>query len=329
MPNYNFDDEAQKPTTTTNTPIDTIDDDKTQEYIGNSTDDLSNGNTIDNTITTQNPAGMSDAEVNDANIIKVTIADQRTPIVVLFGPPTCGKTMTMIRLARYLKSKGYSISPVTSFRPSTDTHYKDMCDQFDQMVYSEKAAEGTDRINFMLVKVSKNGRPICQILEAPGEHYFDPKNPKAQFPKYISNIINCNNRKIWAIVVESDNTAGMDDVQRKQYATKIEQLKKKMHPRDRVIFVVNKIDTTDFVISPGKVHTGQAYNEIGNLYPNIFLPFKNQIPIISWFKENNFDFIPFQTGDFPVASNGTKTFEQGPDAYPRNLWNVILKRVRG
>lgn len=34
---------------------------------------------------------MSSEELNDANKIKVTIADYKTPLVVFFGPPACGK----------------------------------------------------------------------------------------------------------------------------------------------------------------------------------------------------------------------------------------------
>ena len=55
--------------------------------------------------------GLTASEINDPNSIKVTIADPKTPIVVLYGPPSCGKTMTLVRLTRYLNSKGYSVVP--------------------------------------------------------------------------------------------------------------------------------------------------------------------------------------------------------------------------
>ena len=58
--------------------------------------------------------GLSHTELGNPDNIMVTIADQRIPIVVLFGPPTCGKTMTLIRLTRYLQKDGYKVSPVRS-----------------------------------------------------------------------------------------------------------------------------------------------------------------------------------------------------------------------
>ena len=87
-----------------------------------------------------NENGMSSEELNDANKIKVTIADYKTPLVILFGPPACGKTMTLVRLTRYLQSKGYAVQPITSFRPTYDKNYSEMCDNFDSMINSDDAA---------------------------------------------------------------------------------------------------------------------------------------------------------------------------------------------
>ncbi|WP_293577340.1 hypothetical protein, partial [Prevotella sp.] len=137
-----------------------------------------------------NEAGMSSEELNDANKIKVTIADYKTPLVIFFGPPACGKTMTLIRLSRFLQKEGYTVRPDESFRPSFDRHYKEMCDNFDSMINSEDAAASTSGINFMLVKVLHEGRTICQILEGPGEYYFKPESPHENFPKYVNAIIN-------------------------------------------------------------------------------------------------------------------------------------------
>ena len=113
--------------------------------------------------------GLNANELNDPNKINITIADKKTPIVILFGPPSCGKTMTLVRLTRFLKSEGYKINPIKTFRPSYDENYKYICENYDAMINQTDAAHSTDRINFMLVEVIKDGKRICQILEAPGE----------------------------------------------------------------------------------------------------------------------------------------------------------------
>lgn len=276
-------------------------------------------------------------ELTDPNTIVVTIADDRTPLVLLVGPPSCGKTMTLIRLARYLRTlSGYTIQPVTSFRPAHDKNYERMCAQFDAMISNDYAADSTSQINFMLVKILYKGKALCQILEAPGEHYYKPEKDianmvKKQFPRYISKIKNCNNRKIWAVIVEPDHTnKSMDTINRAKYAMTIRDLVKlNMRSHDKVMFIFNKIDETPYVIAPGRVNQREALREIANLYPNIFVPFKNENPITRFWKENNFDFIPFQTGEYAKAADGSLAFEPGHDIYPATLWNTISKLLKG
>ena len=59
-------------------------------------------------VKTSAPVGLSSEEQNDPNSITVTVSDPNTPIVILYGPPSCGKTMTLVRMTRYLRSKGYT-----------------------------------------------------------------------------------------------------------------------------------------------------------------------------------------------------------------------------
>ncbi len=276
--------------------------------------------------------GLTAEEAKDPNKIKVTVRDNKTPIVVLFGPPACGKTMTLVRLTRFLKEEGYTVKPLPDFRPAYDDNYKHMCENFDSMIASDRAASATQLMNFMLVRVSKGGKVICQILEAPGEHYFDPNNLQdvAVFPRYVHAVINSKNRKIWTIMTEpAETTRIMDTPQRSFYVDKIRLLKKNMKSQDKVIFLFNKIDETPFMENREYVHIASAKKEVRDLYPGIFVPFKNQNPITRLWHPDYFDFCPFQTGDFIKANDGTLVFEEGDSIFPRKLWNIILKRVRG
>lgn len=271
--------------------------------------------------------GLNLEELNDPNKINVTIADKDAPVVILFGPPACGKTMTLVRMTRYLRENGYAITPIRTFRPTYDTNYSEICDNFDIMMNQDDAAKSTSRISFMLVKVSKNGRTICQILEAPGEYYFNPKAPKSPFPRYFNAIKSSRNRKIWTIMVEPD---WENEVDRLNYVDRIRKLRTQMAIKDKTIIIYNKIDKTEFLIdNSGNAHYGLARKNICDLYPGIFDPFINNTPISRWFTPYKLDFTIFQTGDYSTAADGTSLFEQGPDVFPRRLWKIILKHVKG
>lgn len=269
--------------------------------------------------------GLSAAEMNDPNSIRVTVSDPNAPLIILFGPAACGKTMTLVRMTRFLQSEGYTVSPIRHFRPTSDTNYKDICEHFDETMNSNNAADSTDRISFMLVEVIKNGHRICQILEAPGEYYFNPKKPNASFPNYVNTIIASSNRKVWTIMVEPD---WMDHTDRANYVSKINRLKQSMRTRDSAVFVFNKIDKTNFVRSVGNINTAAAITEVKNLYPNIFVPFMNQNLITRIFKEYNCDFVPFQTGYYTEAVNGL-TYQEGPREYCVKLWKCIKNQITG
>ena len=134
------------------------------------------------------------------------------------------------------------------------------------MINSSNAAASTNVVSFLLVKVMKNGRPICQILEAPGELYFNPEKPAQPFPAYVNTIINSSCRKVWAVMVEPDWS---NPVPRNNYVSKIRDLKVQMMPRDKTVFVFNKIDKTPYVLGAGQVNI-KEHAKILRIYIRIF-----------------------------------------------------------
>lgn len=278
--------------------------------------------------------GLSEEECNDPNQIRVTIADPDAPLIILFGPPSCGKTMALARLARYLNKRGYKISPIRSFRPSADKHYEEICkpENFNKLINSDEAAHSTSNISFMLVAVVKNGRTLCQILESPGENLFDPKKPTKPFPTYVNNIIHSNNRKLWTIMLDAEWTEKVNWV---NYVERIRELSIQMDTKDKVLFIYNKIDKTDFVRGKGDVNIPEARRDVSNKYLGIFEIFRNQNPITKLFRDYNCGFIPFQTGTYtPTAKQDSKgntvwNYQEGADYYPQMLWNEIKKSITG
>lgn len=241
------------------------------------------------------------------------------PIVILFGPTSCGKSMGLKRLTRYLRSTGdyQAVEPDRSFRPANDSAYQADCDDFDNFISRQTKAAGTT--GYMLVNIIEEGTTKCRILEAPGEYYFDHKNPKKIYPNYINTIITADNPRIWCIFVEPN---WQDPSDRLNYVNRIMELKPKMQKNDEVIFVFNKIDETHFVISPGEIRTQAAIDFVDMQYPGLFNQFKNETPILKWFKKYNCGFVPFQTGMYQEDSD---VYADSVKEYPEMLWNAITK----
>lgn len=274
-------------------------------------------------------SGLSREEINDHNKISITIHDQYAPVIVFFGPPACGKTMTLVRLARYLcEELNYTVVPDTAFRPEYDTNYQKMCENFNDVIYSSRAAESTSNMSFMLVRVlDERGNLVAQLLEAPGELYFNPSNanePNVDFPRPVKVIANSNQRKIWCYMLEP-NWAFHTKIPK--YVAKIKKLKVKQHTPDKTVFIFNKIDMSNVVFSPGQVNMKALRREITGLYSGLLEAFQKDSLFFG--KTDNFRLVPFQTGDYSTAADGTKAFDIGPNEYPRALWNELYRLIKG
>lgn len=270
--------------------------------------------------------GLTDSEIADVDSIRVTISDP-SPIVILFGAKTSGKTMTLVRLTRYLRDKGYTVEPDRVFRSANAAKYQEMCDQFDNTIYNDNAADGTNIIGFMLVTVrDKNGRLVCQILEAPGEHYFDEQNSTLNFPWYINQIRTIKNKRVWMFIVESN---WKDQNTRSKYANKIVAMQSQIKSTDKIIFTCHKADKMSALFKKGRPLVKQFFNTIKNQYTGIFDKYRNDTPILSFFKPWNFEFVVFSSGIFNQRSDGGQSYTPSEDYYPAKLWEAILKSVNG
>lgn len=268
---------------------------------------------------------LTEEEQRDPNAISVSITDP-SPLIILFGAGASGKTMTLIRLTRWLRENNYKVEPDRNFRPSNSAYYKKMCDDFDAMISSQYAAGRNTGLDFMLVKVmDQYGKPICQILEAMGEHYFDDEYPNEPFPAYINAIAQVNNPRTWMFIVELDWKDASD---RQNYAQKIINMQNQMPYQDKVIFTCHKADMQAALFNRGIPNEKQFFKNIANQYPGIFSRYRNNNPITRLGKEYNFDFIVFSAGAFNKSTQGT-TYTPSNERYPKKLWGAILKTVKG
>ena len=270
-------------------------------------------------------------ETGDINEIKITVSDQRTPVIILFGARNSGKTMTLIRLTRYLKANEYKVLPVETFREGDK--YKKLCKEYSSICNRDLAADSTSIFNFMLLNViDKFGHSVCQLLEAPGEHYFDPDHPDRDYLRYLHQITSLPNKRVWMIIVELGWGGGKQEL-RNNYKDRVIAIPSvdKNVAKDKFIFMCNKIDMHPELIPGGNINEKEVFEKILGEYPGIFAPFKNKIPILNWFKKYNFQFVPFSAGTFPPietgANKGKRTYVQGSDEYPIMLWNAILKAI--
>ena len=249
-----------------------------------------------------------------------------SPLVMLFGPAASGKTMALIRLTRYLWGKGYQVVPVKTFRPPYDKHYNSICESFPTMCHSQYAVARTMGCNFLLVKViDRQGRTVCQLMDAPGQWYFDRNMPQTGLPACINRILGLPNKRIWLFFVEPH----WDDCNTRQmYVERITQMRSAMFLRDRTIFLSNKIDMHPHLfLSNGMPNNKQIFKNIKMDYPELFTPFENKNPITRLFRKYNSQLVPFSAGSFIPTNTGQVLYTMSNDIYPNLLWKAICNSI--
>lgn len=267
-----------------------------------------------------------------AHLITVNLIDKRAPIVLLFGAPSSGKTMTLVRLAKYLRPKGYQLVVDANFCGNA-WEYSENMRNFNNMLNTNFALKGTGRNDFLLVKIlDSKSNTVCQILEGAGEDYF-PSNmvagiPRAQvpFPAYMTTVFASPNKKVWMFITEPNwqqDRAG--------YVDRIRFCKQQhFGKKDKCIIVYNKIDMTPFA-NGETVNESAASEQCNNEYPGIFSIFPNHSPLPT-FLTDPYDckFVPFSTGTYglPVPGQAAQ-YVPSKDIHPEKLWEEIRKCIKG
>lgn len=264
----------------------------------------------------------------------IRIGDKHAPVIILFGSPASGKSMTLVRLARYLRNiKGLTIKADRNFK--SGDKYSDLCDQFENHLNTQTALPANKDDEFLMVKIFQNSRLIAHILEAPGEHFFKPladNEPyipgKIIMRSYLSKIINqIPNRRIWAFLLQAQWPVSL-----KNYDAFVDTIKTCkdlfIQPTDRTILLYNKVDVLTHLFQNSKIMPKQAELAMKAEYAGIDVIFKNTNPITSLWKEYTYFFVPFSTGTYPIEQ-GKKLYSQSKDDFPKMLWETLEKCIKG
>ena len=290
----------------------------------------------DITVTDNSDTHEDNPDINEGTTFAIDeddikIGDKRAPIIMLFGPPTSGKSMTLVRLARYLRKQGYTVKADPTFK--SDNTYKARCDQFHKNLNTTEALQGNALNEFLMVKVINHGTTVCQILEAPGEHYFNPKKPDEvsarNFRPYLTEIIrNLPNRKIWVFITEAEWNvhASVKD----SYVARIRGCKHQLlKPTDRVVMLYNKVDQKEELFEDGHLHVSSAENAMKDEYEGLAAVFKNTNPVTSLWRRFNYRFVPFCTGYYTKQVGGKYKYNESEEHYPRLLWAGLMECIKG
>jgi len=157
-------------------------------------------------------------------------------------------------------------------------------------------------------------------LEAPGEAYFDPKDPHSiGFPAYLTSIFNDSKlNKVFVIFFEEGMLHNSDP---RAYSSRLARLVTMMNKKkDDVIIIYNKCDNQRNLFENNKPNAKEFKNLLynNNHYADFFGALSDLgIPV---------KFVPFSSGIFQdVPGKEIQRWIHSEDYYPQTLWRTIDK----
>ena len=272
-------------------------------------------------ITTPPPTNPTTQVPSEINVQRIDTLRITGPLVVFFGPREIGKTVTLLRLCTYLRSR-YEIRPDQNFR--TDVAYPETTRSFEAMLQNMQFAPGaTGSVDFLLLNVTHDGERFCQFLESPGEHFFDRMNPNAPYPTYMNKILADDYKKIFVFFFEIDMFRSDQDL--RNYSDKIARLvrDKVSSRRDHVVILCNKSDLHPY--SRGGMVIKSEYRKA--IYNHTSFRGLKEALKNSGFR--NVPFVAFSAGAFNDDGTRQLTFAPSPEHYPTTLWQRIYESIQG
>jgi hypothetical protein len=255
------------------------------------------------------------------NVQHIQTAEITGPLVIFYGPREIGKTVTLLRLCNYIHR--YDIRPDEGFRTDRESYQRTIT-AFETLRRDPQFAPGlTGVVDFLLLNVTYDGNNFCQILEAPGEHFYDRGRPNDVYPRYMNRILDAEYRKIFVFFFELNMFNSDTDFT--NYANKIARLVNERinARRDRIILVCNKSDLHPYFV--GGKPVVREYRQ--KLYSHS--SFRQLRDVLGKSGFSRITFVPFSAGSFNDDGSGRLAFTFSPEHYPKAMWNAIHDSVSG
>lgn len=262
-----------------------------------------------------------------------TIVNNKVPVVVFVGPPSSGKSMILVRVAKYLRSQGFTIKTDPTFLNTPK--YQQDCIDFEDSLNTTIALPGT--VKFLLVNVYHKGVEVAKLLEAPGEDFYTTDRNQSvknsRIEAYLATIMASNNPKSYVTLLDLDSDISFrrDGYHRDSYS---QRFLNHFYPainknRDKIILLYNKIDMTPFGDINGCHNPSAARDDAKLYYPQLFSTMRVS-KLGGFMQVDNFSFLTFCTGMFSPQTdnfgNTYKVYTMASDVFPRDLWNEITSK---
>jgi hypothetical protein len=257
------------------------------------------------------------------------------PVVLLIGPPSSGKTVSLIRLARYINTEveGYDVIINRDFISdnSTDQRYEKAVDEFETLMHDvgNKKPNPTKTGAYILLNIRRHQKVFCHIVEAPGEHYFDENKTNQGFKDYLAAILEGKQRVIFAFLFDRKYGRVGDLATRydQRMSTLLNRFKSHRNNNngekikgDDIILIYNKIDLCkDWRTAGGLIDENQAKQDLSNRFPILM----NNILEIRRNAKRTEHFTVFEAGTFEEEGAEDTFWIQGVSSYPQRLWNTM------
>ena len=241
------------------------------------------------------------------------------PIVIMVGPGNVGKTVALLRFARYLVKHDCTVSVNKNF--ASGATYAKSAEYFKDILYDQTARipDRTASGNYLLLDVHQGNEFLFQILEVPGEDIYSINNQARNqtIQGFMNQILNKDIPKIYLLFFSPDMLA--NDRQRGEYDQRLQTIfRQKFKPArgDHFIMLYNKVDDDPNLFGiGGEINEKQLKINIRNSFPMVAASID---AISSKHKKTHISFLPFTSGSF----SGEQWQEESND-YPERLWGEV------